>query len=130
MMAKSAKKGMEAVIEKSAGGVAKRKPMLRRKGSDAAKPGLSVVIALGKPKMGGPGANRMGHGENEPERPMDMAPAGKGDMMAQLDSLNERLTKLETMCKEYGMGESEDEGASHEMAKGDYEEDRSEGGEE
>ena len=129
-MAKPAKKGMEAVIDKAANGPAKRKPMLRRKGLDAAKPGLSVVIALGKPKMGGSGANRMGHGENEPERPMDMAPAGKGDMMAQLDRLNERLTKLEAMCKDYGMGESEDEGSSHEMAKGDYDEDQAEDGEE
>jgi hypothetical protein len=125
-MAKPAKKGMEAVIEKSAGGPPKRKPMLRRKGADAAKPGLSVVIALGKPKMGEHDGN-MGR---EPEKPMNMAPMGMKDMARQLDSLNERLSKLETMCKDYGMGEGEDEGDQHEMAKGDYEEDRGEGGEE
>ena len=128
-MAKSAKKGMEAVIEKSAGSSSKRKPMLKRKTADAAKPGLSVVIALGKPKMGEHGGMGGGMGR-EPEKPMNMAPMGMKDMARQLDSLNERLSKLETMCKEYGMGEGEDEGDAHEMAKGDYEEDRGEGGEE
>jgi hypothetical protein len=128
--AKPAKKGMEAVIEKSASGPPKRKPMLKRKAADAAKPGLSVVIALGKPKMGEHGGNMGRDMGREPEKPMNMAPMGMKDMARQLDSLNERLSKLETMCKEYGMGEGEDEGDAHEMAKGDYAEDRGEGGDE
>jgi len=71
-----AKKGMDAVIEKSAAAGKGRKPALKRKG-----PGIAIMIAVGKPKPG------MGKGPMREE--MDEKPKSK------LAALEARIAELE-----------------------------------
>jgi len=89
-MAKT-KRGMDAVIEKSASAGKGRKPALKRKG-----PGIAIMIAVGKPKPG------MG----EKEAPMaEEKPKGK------LAALEARIAELEAQLAAM---EGEDEGEESE----------------
>ena len=79
-------KGMDAVIAKSEG--RGRKPALKR------KPGLAIMIAVGKPKGDEPAGK--GRALN---RALDRvkAPSDNESLLAELDDLNERVTALEKM---------------------------------
>jgi hypothetical protein len=106
-------KGMDAVIAKSEG--RGRKPVLKR------KPGLAIMIAVGKPK----GDEPMGKGRAL-NRALDRvkAPSDNESLLAELDDLNERVAKLEQMMDK--MHGEKPESLKHEMGKGDTEEDSGE----
>lgn len=101
------KRGMEAVMEKTSqamdGVPGRRKPMLRR------KPGLAVMIAVGKPKGPPPGRGPMDEEEEPEDEEDDMAMADRPDpeiLLAKIRMLTKRLDKLEAQMNG---GESEDE---------------------
>lgn len=113
-------KGMDAVIAKSEGKLDKRKAAMKR------KPGLAIMIAVGKPK---------------PDAEQPAGPAGKGralnralnrvkapsdneSLLAELDDLNERVAKLEQMMDR--MHGEAPESMAHERTKGDLADDQGE----
>jgi hypothetical protein len=86
-----AKKGMEAVLEKTSAAAKGRKPALKRKG-----PGIAIMIAVGKPKPG------MEKGEKG--APMaDEKPKGK------LAALEARIAELEAQLAAMEGEESDEE---------------------
>jgi hypothetical protein len=85
-----AKKGMEAVLEKTSAAAKGRKPALKRKG-----PGIAIMIAVGKPKPG------MGKGPMREE--MEEKPKGK------LAALEARIAELEAQLAAMEGEESDEE---------------------
>ena len=117
MAKKEPVKGMDAVIAKSEG--KGRKPALKR------KPGLAIMIAVGKPKAEPGEKPAFGHGRAL-NRALDRvkAPSDNESLLAELDDLNERVAKLEQMMDR--MHGEKPESLKHEMGKGDIEEDQGE----
>jgi hypothetical protein len=96
------KRGMEAVFSKTE----KRTPMMKR------KPGLAVMIAVGKPKGPPPGRGPVDEDEMDEEMEEDedgMEMPDRPDpeiLLAKIRMLTKRLDKLEAQMNG---GESEDE---------------------
>ena len=93
--------GMDAVFAKTE----KRTPMMKR------KPGLSVMIAVGKPKGPPPGRGPMDEEEEPEDEEDDMAMADRPDpeiLLAKIRMLSKRLDKLEAQMNG-GDNEAEDE---------------------
>jgi hypothetical protein len=103
--------GMDAVIEKTSqamdGMPGRRKPMLKR------KPGLAVMIAVGKPKGPPPGRGPMQEMEDEEEEDgMEDTMPDRPDpeiLLAKIRLLTKRLDKLEAQLNGESDGEMEDE---------------------
>ena len=116
-------KGMDAVIARTKGtdktAVNKgRKAVMKR------KPGLAVMVAVGKPKADDQEKDAgKGRALN---RALDRvkAPSDNESLLAELDDLNERVVKLEQMLDE--MHGEQPESLKHEMKKGDLKEDKGE----
>lgn len=102
--------------------------MEKRKAAIKRKPGVAIMIAVGKPK---PEADNPllkglpGHGRAI-NRALDKvkAPSDNESLLAEMDDLNERVAKLEQIIDEL-RGEKP-ESLKHEMGKGDTEEDKGE----